>query len=209
MALTEMLEQDKTVVCVVVGSEESKIAIDNTVKTIQSLDAISRKAGKPVIVSYWHNDVDHSRSENDASMRQTLTALAILASKENSEMDTTDVANFVNFQKVTSVKDGLSLLYVTNELNEAVAVQHPISTASLMSKEGDIPSGLTPEYSCVGYPQEGVLKDSDLHFVVSQTDVKSLFTRLSKKLEEFNKASSARMTSEALGGNTDDNGIVW
>lgn len=204
-----MLEQDKTVVCVVVGSEESKIAIDNTVKTIQSLDAISRKAGKPVIISYWHNDEDHPRPENDASMRQTLTALAILASKENNELDTTDVANFVNFQKVTTVKDGLSLLYVTNELNEAVAVQHPISTASLMSKEGDIPSGLTPEYSCVGYPQEGVLKDTDLHFVVSQTDVKPLFTRLSKKLEEFNKASSARMSSEALGGETDDSGIVW
>lgn len=209
LLLKEMLEQDKTVICVVVGSEESKITIENTVKTMQTLDAISRKVGKPVIVSYWHNGPDASRPKNDADMRQTLTALAILASKQNAELDTTDVANFVSFERVTTVKEGLSLLYVTSQEEEAAKIEHPIAVASLMSKPGDTPTTLTPEYSCVGYPSTGVLKDTDLHFVISQHDVKGLYTRLDKRLKEFEQASSARVPTEALGGKADESGMVW
>lgn len=207
--LKELLENDRTVVCVVVGSEESKITIENTIKTIQSLDAISRRVGKPVVVSYWHNGPEASRVKNDTDMRQTITALAILASKQNAELDTTDVANFINFNRVTTVKEGLSLLYVTSKEEEAAKIEHPIAIASLMSKVGEIPSSFSPEYSCIGYPTADVLKDTDLHFVISQHDVKGLFDRLNKRLKEYEQASSARLPSESLGGDVSNDGMVW
>lgn len=204
----ELLERNETVIVVMVGSEESKITIDNTIKSIQSLDGISRKAHKPVIVSYTHNSALASRQQNDTIMKQTITALSILCSKQNTELDTADVANFVDFEKVTSVKEGVTFLYVTNSEEDAIKIEHPISLASLFSEEGKTTSRLTPEYSCVGYTQENVLKGNDLHFITSQYDIKNVFAKLQHRLEEFNENSSARVMTSPLGGNVDNDGFV-
>lgn len=205
----ELLEKDHNVICIVIGSEESKITIENTVKTLQSLDTLSRNiVKKPVTISYWHNNHTTTRQQNDASVKQTITALSILASKENKELDTADVSNFINFQNVTSVTEGIAMLYVTSEEKAASEIEYPISIASLFSTYGDAVDGLTPEYSCVGYPPNDVLKESDLHFIISQYDVKNTFTRLAKRLDEFNETSSARISTTALGGNADTDGIV-
>lgn len=204
----ELLERNSTVIVVMVGSEESKITIDNTIKTIQSLDSISRKAGKPVIVAYSHNSQHASRQQNDVIMKQTITALSILCSKQNLELDTADVANFINFEKVTSVKDGLTFLYTLNTEEEAAKISHPISVASLFTEQGKVLSKLTPEYNCVGYVQGDVLKQSDLHFVTSQYDIRNAFSKLQKRLEEFNESSNARIASTSLGGDADSDGFV-
>ena len=204
LLVKELMSKNQTVVCVVIGSEESKISVENTVKTLQSLDHISRnQVRKPIVVSLWHNSKQTPRHENDSAIKQTITALSILASRENHELDTADVANFINFDKVTTVKEGISLLYITSKEDEAIKVEYPIALASLYSKHGSHFDNLTPEYACVGYPIHEVLKDNDLHFVISQFDIKNVFTKLSKRLEEFNESSSARIASTALGGELD------
>ena len=210
LIVKELLDKNQTVVCVVIGSEESKISVENTVKTLQSLDHISRKqCGKPVVLSLWHNSKTTTRQANDNSIKQTITALSILASRENQELDTADVANFIGFDKVTSVKEGISLLYITSKEEEAAKVEYPITVASLFSKASSSIDGLTPEYACAGYPTSDVLKDNDLHFIISQYDVKNIFSKLSKRLEEFNESSSARIASASLGGEADrDTGLV-
>lgn len=205
----ELLEKGNPVICIVVGSEEAKITINNTVKTLQSLDQISRKQiGKPVVVSYFHNDDKVNRRVNDEAIRQTIIALSILSSRQNQELDTADVSNFIDFSKVTSVTEGLSFLYVTTKEEEAAKVEYPISIASLFSTYGDTTKVLNPEYSCAGYPKPGVIKEGDLHFVISQSKTKNIFQKLDSKLKEFEESSSARIAAQSLGGDADDNGMV-
>lgn len=207
--IKELIERGHSAVLVLIGSEESKITIENTVKTLQSIDNISRKQVKrPIVVSYWHNSAKQSRSANDESIKQTILALSMLTSKENKELDTADVTNFIGFDSVTSVKEGISLLYITSDEEVASSIKYPISSASLFCKYGASADNLTPEYSCTGYPTPEVLKESDLHFVISQHEVESIYKNLDERLNTFKEAVTARLSAVALGGNADDNGIV-
>lgn len=204
----ELLENGNTVIMVVVGSEESKIAIENTVKTFQSLDTISRKQGKPLVVSYFHNCAEHPRAKNDLAVRQIITALSILCSRQNAELDTADIANFIGFHNVTSVHHGISFLYLTSKEEEAAKIEYPISVASLFSEVGKVATTLSPEYACTGYVTSKVLEGGDLHFIISQHEVESIYNRLNKRLDGFKESASARTSSLALNGDADDNGIV-
>lgn len=205
----ELLSANHPTIMIIVGSEESKITIENTVKTLQSIDTISRKhLDKPIVVSYFHNSKEHTRAKNDAAVRQTITALSILCSRQNAELDTADVANFIDFSKVTSVQSGITFLYLTSKEDEAAKIEYPISIASIFSEVGKTAPSLAPEYSCAGYVAAKVLEGGDLHFITSQHEVQSIYTRLNKRLEDFKESASARVSTQALNGNADDNGIV-
>lgn len=209
LLMKELLEKNQTAIAVVVGSEESKITIENTVKSLQSLDHVSRMVHKPVVTAMYHNCKDTPRKTNDAAITQLINALSILCSKENKELDTADVANFINHQKVTSVQEGISFLYVTSARDEAEKVEYPISAASLYTSADVTQATITPEYSCVGFTSSEILQGEELHFVISQSDVKVTFDKLNKRLGEFTESSSARVTSNSLGGEANESGLVF
>lgn len=206
LIIKELLQRGETVVSIVIGSEESKISIENTINTLKSLDTISRKhVNKPIVVSYWYNSKENSRKANDTGILQTITSLLVLTAKDNRELDTADISNFFNFDKVSSVKEGLSLLYITSKEEEAMKVEFPIAVASLFSNEEKSATALTPEYSCAGYPASNILKDTDLHFIIAQNELKSIYGKLTKRLSEFNETSGARQQAISLGGSEEAN----
>nr|DAN24596.1 MAG TPA: tubulin [Caudoviricetes sp.] len=212
LLIKELLEKGETVIALVVGSEESKITTDNTIKSLQSLDTISRKIGKPIVIAYVHNSAENPRSHNDRLMHVVINSLSLLASRENRELDTCDVANFVEFSKVTEVKEGLSLLYIESSVEKAATIDYPISAASLMHEYGATPSELEPEYSTVGYPIHPVLKEGDLHFIISQGHVQDIFNNLKKRLQRYEESAVAKPKTEALAGKNsqvEDDGMVF
>lgn len=212
LLVKELLEKGETVVTLVVGSEESKITTDNTVKSLQSLDSISRKLGVPVVMAYVHNSSDNPRSHNDKLLHTVVNSLCMLASRENRELDTRDVANFINFSKVAEVKEGLSLLYIEPDIDAAAAIEYPIATASLMHEYGATPDKLEPEYSTVGYPSFPILKESDLHFIISQGRVQDIFNNLKKRLQRYEDSAVAKPKSEALVSKdtqVEDDGMIF
>lgn len=212
LLVKELLEKNQTVIALVVGSEESKITTDNTVKALQSLDSISRKIGKPIVMAYVHNSAENTRSHNDALLHNVISSVAVLASRENRELDTCDVANFVDFSKVTSVKEGLSLLYITADIKSAGEIEYPIAIASLMHEYGTTPDTLQPEYATVGYPTTDVLKGVDLHFIVSQARIPDIFNKLKDRLKRYEESAVAKPKTEALADNTssiEDDGMVF
>lgn len=209
LLMKELLEKNQTAIAVVVGSEESKITIENTVKSLQSLDHVSRMVHKPIVVAWYHNCKDTPRTTNDKAMTQLINAVSILCSKENKELDTADVANFINHQKVTSVQEGISFLYVTSDREQAEKIEYPISSASLYTSVDAPQANVTPEYSCVGFTNKDIIQGDELHFIITQSDVKTTFDKLNKRLEEFTESSSARVTSSSLGGEANESGLVF
>nr|DAR94068.1 MAG TPA: tubulin [Caudoviricetes sp.]DAY32658.1 MAG TPA: tubulin [Caudoviricetes sp.] len=212
LLIKELLEKNQTVVALVVGSEESKITTENTVKALQSLDSISRKVNKPIVMAYVHNSPENTRTHNDTLLHNVISSMAVLASRENRELDTCDVANFIDFSKVTSVKEGLSLLYINSDANAASEVEYPIAIASLMHEYGAIPDNLQPEYATVGYPLNDVLKGADLHFVISQARVEDIFNKLKDRLKRYEESAIAKPKTSALVDNNasvEDDGMVF
>jgi hypothetical protein len=206
LLVAELLERGHNVIAIVIGSEESVITKLNTENTLKSLDHISRTKDRPVVMHYTLNDRTVKRSEVDREAVVVIAALTLLASRQNKELDTMDVTNFLNFNKVPYVEipAQLTLLKVFNK-PELVEQQCPeaISLACLMKSEDDLQPNMSPAYSCAGYFREGTEATQNLFFVVDTSDLTSIHSHLQGNSKAMGQQKAARQEAPRLVGNTD------
>lgn len=194
LVIGELLERGATVVAVVVGSDESGIAATNTLNTLKSLEAIAQRTELPVVMFYEQNEKDIKRSEIDDACHATIASLSVLASRQNAELDSTDIRNWVQFNRPTSEKPRLALLNVYRSNEDAAAnAKHPITIASLY-EDTDAPQlDLAAEYTCVGYPREHVKSLGSTHFVISVDDVPAIAKRMQQRITELDRQRQSRV----------------
>lgn len=211
LIIRELIKLKKPVVAIVVGSEESAIRRKNTLNTLKSLDNIARSTGVPVVIFYAHNAPDVPRSHVDIQCRYVLATLAVLASKRNRELDSADLANWLEYTKVTSVDAQLALLHVYDQASEVDAASQPVSVASLLKNADEKSFSVMPEYSTVGFPREDIPDFKQLHFVITVDGVRVIDKMLNERLIEAEKQAAARVRHDTIVKDTDrvtDDGLV-
>jgi hypothetical protein len=205
LLMKALLENKETVVAIVIGSDDSAIAVTNTVNTLKSLESISVMVGEPAVMVYHENTSGVPRKVIDDEVEFVLHALETLTSQENQELDTRDLTNWVQYQKVCPVRPQLSALSVFDNRQEAAKQLEPVSVASLYADpDKDNPFG-TPHYATVGYPRQGTMDLAEqLHFVINIADVEETFNHLSERQTELNRAYSSYRQRKAM-VDVDDN----
>lgn len=204
LIVSELIERKAPVVVLVVGSDESKITCENTLKTLKSLEQVAKKKGVPVVMIYHHNDRDGKRSAVDMQCRFALATLAMLCSRRNRELDTMDLSNFLNFPKVTSVGPQLAMLHVYRDSAAVDQASSPVAIASLLKDPDESTYSATPEYACVGYPREHIDSFEQLHFVITLDGVQVVHKMISDRLDGIMKTSAARIKHDSI-VNSNDN----
>lgn len=190
LLLRRMLELKETVVCVMVGADDSAITINNTINTIKSLESISAMTQMPVVVSYHENTPGVSRGAIDDEVLFVLEALQELSAQDKRELDTQDVTNWLHYQKVTPVTPQLSFLSICDSRKSASEVVEPISIVSIyIDASHDNPFG-TPHYATVGFSQQPMELAEQLHYVINTTDVEENYNRLITRQTELNRTYS-------------------
>lgn len=212
LILAELLARDLTAVAIVVGSTESNITSLNTLNTLKSLDSISHRCKLPVVMHYSQNTADTKRSDTDHAIWRAITMLTILNSRENAELDTRDVQNFVQYTRSTSVPAGLAMLEVF-ENNAAVdAIKTPITIASLYKNPDEPPIKALPEYSTVGYPQHALQNFEVLHFVIDHAEIGLIAKSIQESIDALERQRQSRIASVSLvtaKDQTSDDGLVF
>jgi hypothetical protein len=211
LIVSELLARDEAVLALVIGSEESLLTAENTIKTLKTLDAISNKHNKPVVMYYVHNVQGQARSEADAEMRETVSSIAVLASRQNAEMDSRDVANWLGYHRATSVKPQLSLLTIVNSPAAAADITLPVSIASLYRNEKSPTLTVTPDYVTAGYLPETAKVETDLHYVISCDNVNSIASNIQTRLDSMKEKTGSRSAQTGLVSASDkveSNGLV-
>jgi hypothetical protein len=207
-----LIEASKPVVVVVIGAEESTIRRDNTMNTLKSLDNIARKSGVPIVVCYDHNAPDAKRSDVDKRCGFVLASLAVLGSRQNRELDTADLAHWLNYPKVTSVDAQLSLLHVYRDPKDVDLASNPVSIASLQEDPDQKTYSIVPEYSTRGYPREKIGNGfTQLHFVITTDGVRTIEKMLSERLTAARTLAGARVQHDSIVKPTDqvcDDGMI-
>lgn len=193
-----LIEAKAPVVAIVIGSEESAIRRQNTLNTLKSLDNIARKSGVPVVIAYFHNSPETKRSSVDIKCRYVLATLAVLASRQNRELDMADLSNWLEFTKVTTVEAQLSLLHVYNNPEDVDAASSPISIASLLKDADQQAYSVMPEYSTTGFPREKIANFDQLHFVITVDGIKTIDKMLNEKVGDASKMASARVKQDSI-----------
>lgn len=208
---SELIARGETVVCIVVGSDESYITANNTMNTLKSLEGISRKTGKPVVMHYRHNPRGKPRTEVDHEIRFAISALAIMASRQNKALDTMDIHNWINFDKVTSVKPRLACLEIFVGNETPWDKYSPISVASIYKNPDEPSIPVVPEYVCNGYVDLGIEGMENIHYVIDVDVVPKIAESIQRVIAGLEEVRSSRPKLSNLigeGDQTKDDGMV-
>src|ERR1035437_351589 len=200
--VSELLTRGCPVIVFMVGSTDSRIELENTIKTMKSYESIAKMRKMPVPAMYFENSKATPRLQVDKQIQISIVNLAALLSRQNHELDSADLANWLNYTKVTEYQPHLVMLEFFNEL---VDVQKPIvviSVATLSVKDAETTPGHVVEYQCVGYMDEEVMKKIQskypLHAAIMDGVFNDTHKRLDKMLLELTELRNARVTRSTI-----------
>jgi hypothetical protein len=202
--VAELLEQDKQVIVILVGATDSSLEIENTLKTIKSYESISKLKEKPVVASYYQNSKDSPRDKVDNSIVAMVASLSTVFSRENKELDTQDLYNFINFQRVTSFKPKLVGLSVhIGPINlESEYTTNVCSVACVTTQGSDTTLDFTPEYKTVGYLRENVVAEissaTPINLLTHYDSFTGVAKELQTRLDEYEKIKNARVETKSI-----------
>ena len=211
LLMAELMERGLPVVGICVGSDESVISAQNTMNTLKSLDSVAKRCKYPAVVFYEHNDKERKRSEVDAMIHLAISTLSVLTSRQNREMDTQDIKNWVQFNRTTTVAPQLAQMEVFIDPSEVQRVKDPISVASIYESEDIKPIDMIPEYHAAGYLQEKSEKFDQLHYVISVEAIPSIYGKIKETLDKYNNQIVSRVKQTSVlddQDNTTDTGLV-
>lgn len=201
----ELLERGALTIVLIIGAATSKIDLENSLKTLKSYEGISARKNAPVVGYYLENNDSMSRAEVDTKIRDVILALAVLFSRQNHELDSRDLHNWLRYERVTSFKPQLtSLMIFQGAVNpqDFNACGNVISVATLAVEEAGARLPIVPDYHCVGYVESAeaarIENRVPLHYVI----VDGLFTEaarhLQSKLDALDQAQQARINKKTI-----------
>lgn len=199
LILSELLARGENAIAIVIGSEESVITSTNTFNTLKSLDHIARSRGVPVVMHYSNNDRNVKRSDIDKAAMFVISSLSVLASRQNKELDSMDVANWLNFTKTTSVPAQLAQLKVYSSAEDVDAkATESFTMAALLTDEDDLQPLHKPEYSCAGYLREESGIKTNFFFTIETEGLRSVLSHLNSLATEAKEIKAARVEGPAF-----------
>lgn len=216
LLVSELLANECPTVVIGVGSTDTKIEAENTLKTLKSYESIARLRKAPVVMSYLQNSSTMNRTEVDKNIFTSVISLAVLFSRDNHELDSRDLYNWLRFNDVTSFKEPalVSLTRIEGE-NHVRDLGNIISVATLAIEGENTSLKNIPDYQCVGILPtaigESVLVKSPIHFITSDGVFPEVVNNLNKMLKELEAAQKARISKGTILTNTDtpkDTGLV-
>lgn len=210
LLMRELLTMGKQAIAIVVGSSDSLLAATNTLNTISSMDAISRKIQIPLILSFECNFPGKPLQDVDGNIATTLQRLSVLISREHHKLDTQDIATWAHYERYTDIQPQLTLLEVVSSVAMAKEVPSPISIASIV--KGDTTIGeIGADYQTTGYFRDdfGIPTLDEVHYLTSIDDLKALHSELSSRISDLKERQASRPKTSAFStSDSDDSGMI-
>lgn len=203
----ELLSRESPTIVIAVGSSQTRIDAENTLKTLKSYEAVAKKHEVPVVMAYMENTKETPRSVVDAKIEDYVTSLCALFSGENDELDSQDLFNWLRYDRVTSFPVGLAALTINDASHEEYPqnVGEYITVATLVTEAGsEVIDGYDKpiDYQTVGFlPVEvadAVKKVAPVHFITSDGIFTDVASALNARLIEINEHQSARINKKGV-----------
>jgi len=211
---SELIAQGKNVIVMMIGSTTCEQEIRNTINTVLSYQGISQKRSKPVNVFYFENGHTGSMRENDSTVLIYLMILAAAWSGKNLGLDSKDLENFLNYDRVSKYPAALTGLIIRSkgEKIEFQKGQAISSVVSLIRDSEDPHPGMV-----VGYHSYGILSEaasmaiklpSPIHLCTLQGFFAEIISRLQAALASAEELYRVNQVAQVKVTNAQDDGLV-
>lgn len=213
--VSELLDRELPVIVITIGDTSTRLEIENTSKTLKSYDAISKLRKKPVVMAYYTNSKETPRQVVDKEIMHLVSALMVVFSRENAELDSKDLHNFLNFDATTTFPVQLASLISVSGPFPPDLDGRAISVVAV-TNEGEFPSlPFTPDYQANGFlPVEANERITSISpiYLITVSDLPGIANKdLTKRLDVLDQAQRARVSSTKIHDskdNTTDDGLV-
>lgn len=199
----ELLSRECPTIVICVGSSQTRLDTENSLKTLKSYEALAKKHEVPVVLHYLQNSGTTPRSKVDVEVHDLIISLCALFSGENHELDSRDLFNFLRFDRTTSFGAQVAMLQTRDVADTTTVPGNIISVATLASGPDDqVELSQRPEYQCVGFMPEGIdnslLELSPLHFITTDGLLVNIANDLEKILSDMATQQRARIGNEGI-----------
>jgi hypothetical protein len=203
--INELLAQDELVVAITVGVLDSGTEIKNTLATFKTFEGLVAANKKSIAVAYFENNKDTPPSEVDTEINDLVVALSVLFSRQNEGLDTRDMYNFLNFDRMTAFKTHAAGLQTFVGKLDAEEHKDTITVASAVVNKDARGIDFVIPYTCYGVMPSAIEKEvterAPLHLVTKAYPFNDISARLKGILADMEKAAAAYTTqSEVLDG---------
>lgn len=201
----ELLKMDQMVINVTIGVADSGAEIKNTLNTLQSFEGIVDTLKRTVPVAYFENSKETPMSKVDEQVAEFIAAVSTIFSRLNEGLDTRDLYNFLNIEKLTDHKPhAVSLRAYAGQLR-AEEHRDTITVASAVTTKDNRGIEFMLPYTTYGVlPAEinsEITSQAPIHLVTSAYPFNDIAKRLKGFLAEMEKSANARtQQSELLSG---------
>lgn len=187
--VSELLARGKTVVILTVGSTTCEKEITNTIGTLQSYQSISALRKVPVPVMYFENSAEMPMNTVDSRVRLNILMLLALWSGENTGLDTRDLENFLNYQRVTGHEPSVAAvrIFSKDQDHKPGKNQSVSSMVTLVEPDGDPSPGMLVGYHSFGCVSDAAKKAIDVAFPIHFQTVQGYFGEIMHRLNALNQ----------------------
>lgn len=204
--INELLAQDQLVIAITIGVLDSGTEIRNTLATFKTFEGLVAANKKPLAVAYFENNKLTPPSEVDTKINELVVAISVLFSRQNEGLDTRDMYNFLNFDRMTPYKAHAAGLEAFAGTLDADTHKDTITVASAVTNKDARGIDFVVPYTCYGVLpaqiEKEIIEQAPVHLVTKAFPFNAISGRLKGLLDEMEKAAAAFTTrSEVLDGN--------
>ena len=207
MLTKQLIATGFNVVVIAIDSKSSVIELDNTIKTLKTYKGISDATEKAVAMYYIENT---SRKEADQKAIWAVNLFALLTDKVNtSEFDTSDLGNFINYNRVTDNEPSVSML----EFNQNTTIvsekgTNNVATILLTKDQHATIKPSIPEYLSTCLVVDPAYKNEDIRIDSSLGKLAIMVEALEKEMKDSQDQKKVNKFKEIAIGDLSDDGVV-
>jgi hypothetical protein len=203
----ELISNGYNTIVIGVDSKHSIVELDNTIKTLKTYRAISDQTGKSIALFYLEN---MNRLDTDSNVLSFIHLLAALVNPyATEEFDTTDLHNFINFEKATDNKPGVGILDVNpNSENDPIKNTSVVSTILLTSNYDSHIKKPIPEYLSTCIVTDDAFKDKELRLDNTLGLLSLIVEKLSSELKGLQDDKKLVRVNDLQIEDSNEDGIV-
>lgn len=157
----ELIRNGHNTIVIAIDSKHSVKELDNTIKAFKTYKSISDGVKKAISIFYIENS---NRKESDNKAVWFINLLSLLVNKQHTEeFDTTDLTNFINFDRVTDNSPTVSILEVNeNEIINPEKNTTIVSSILLTTDKHSTIKPVVPEYLSTCLVTDPQYKNEDI-----------------------------------------------
>lgn len=214
--VSELLDRGENVILFAINSYEDRKALENVIACMKSYESISKLRKKPVVACLFENNSDNTELAVNKHVSDSVILLSALFSRNNEGMDTQDLRNWLNYDKVTNFAPSFSQLVIHIGEVSKVDDRHLITSMILSpSRETQIGYDFIVDYKKVGYfdqKNNPNFSNEPVSYLIYDGMIETLFRSQQKRLEELNEEARARNSKRSILSDSDkaeSNGLMF